>query len=761
MATFPAAVEQWRSLVEKYFPPEQVDKALYVIMHESGGRNILQLDSKGNQVGPAAGPFQIEGKEQHPNNPSRLTMQQLLDPETNIREAARMASKNWNQWTDWGEGVLYQGKPFGALGNFPYQRNLPAPAAPAAPPLPATPPQGAPPMPGQEDLDYLARIVTKNPNATWDALTQQEKDKARLIAPELKIDMTGKPPSGQVQDRQAYNPATKQQEWQQSLDGGKTWTFTGVIADRPPNDPAAQKPQGSITMAQLQEAKARFTGPGVAVVGGKEYRENPDKTWSVSGNAASSQQKISPLEQSTAAYANVQKTLQGGGSTLPGMGEQPSLKAAPSSPMANLPAPTLDRNAPQVNQVFDPVAGKMVTTSILAPEIGGDPERGISGGRMTLDKGWADTVLRTAGLVPSGNIDSDMQAALAQDALRQKLWHEQGMSPLQAQSAIDAVNRGATTQERARSQQLAGDMLLQGKGTQPFKQGAAMTLSELSSLLRPTEEENFYDPFNFMQAEGGSNVAGLDEDMRNRTQGYFPGGIGNGFTTNEPVGMVGLNSGQLQAVAGEAGPEAIDVRPLGPRPEFGMDAEEVAAQRRGEGLGPRGSRMPMPMPTRQERFWLDPGVQSVSRATGGAGDWYGARPDFVREMYYKGATPNWGRLQSDARQILGGTGSLGSNAGGGAMTSMINALLQKPEYWEMIPNFREGYGAVWMADGGTGYAGLGDNSTPMIPAASMAPPAPLPTPFAQLLETLMTPRNKGNRTPPLRPVGASMLQGAA
>jgi hypothetical protein len=105
-------VEQWRPLVEKYFPPEHVDKALFVISKESGGRSIPQIGG-----GPGTGLFQVEHGGAHPG---RLSQQQLLDPETNVRVAAQMPGKNWNQWTDWGEGVTYQGKKFGALGNYSY-----------------------------------------------------------------------------------------------------------------------------------------------------------------------------------------------------------------------------------------------------------------------------------------------------------------------------------------------------------------------------------------------------------------------------------------------------------------------------------------------------------------------------------------------------------------------------------------------------------------------------------------------------------------
>jgi soluble lytic murein transglycosylase-like protein len=54
---------------------------------ESGGRSIGQMNSSGQQVGPAWGLFQIEDNTQHAGRPSR---EQLLDPEYNIRMAAQM-----------------------------------------------------------------------------------------------------------------------------------------------------------------------------------------------------------------------------------------------------------------------------------------------------------------------------------------------------------------------------------------------------------------------------------------------------------------------------------------------------------------------------------------------------------------------------------------------------------------------------------------------------------------------------------------------
>ena len=109
---YPAAVEKWRSLIEKYFKPEDVDKALYVINGESGGNPLASGDG-GNSIGL----FQMNmgGGLGTGSSP-----EQLQDPEYNIKLAAQ-AVYGGSGWGPWGEGRTYQGKPFGALGNNPYK----------------------------------------------------------------------------------------------------------------------------------------------------------------------------------------------------------------------------------------------------------------------------------------------------------------------------------------------------------------------------------------------------------------------------------------------------------------------------------------------------------------------------------------------------------------------------------------------------------------------------------------------------------------
>lgn len=115
MPQYPPSVEQWRPLVKKYFPPELVDKALWVIMYESGGNPNRPGDG-----GVARGLFQIQDNRRFRGRPPA---QWLDNPENNIRYAAQVLGAAKNKWSDWGEGSLYNGKRFGALGNHPYPGN--------------------------------------------------------------------------------------------------------------------------------------------------------------------------------------------------------------------------------------------------------------------------------------------------------------------------------------------------------------------------------------------------------------------------------------------------------------------------------------------------------------------------------------------------------------------------------------------------------------------------------------------------------------
>jgi len=112
-AQYGQSVERWRTIVTERMPEELrsrpdadalVDKFLHVIKYESGGRE----DAVGDN-GAAWGLMQSHH------------IRRGSGPEKQIDDAWRMVSNNPDQWTDWGEGVTYRGKKFGALGNVPYR----------------------------------------------------------------------------------------------------------------------------------------------------------------------------------------------------------------------------------------------------------------------------------------------------------------------------------------------------------------------------------------------------------------------------------------------------------------------------------------------------------------------------------------------------------------------------------------------------------------------------------------------------------------
>ena len=140
MARYSPSVERWRALLERYFAPEDVDKALYVMQGESGGDPMASGDG-----GASIGLFQLNDD----GLGSGMSARQRLDPETNIRVAAD-AVYGGSGWRPWGEGVTYKGKRFGVLGARPYR----GPTEPSEPTEPGSLPTGD----MADDIEKIMRI---------------------------------------------------------------------------------------------------------------------------------------------------------------------------------------------------------------------------------------------------------------------------------------------------------------------------------------------------------------------------------------------------------------------------------------------------------------------------------------------------------------------------------------------------------------------------------------------------------------------------
>lgn len=88
-------VEQWRGLVAAYFPAGEVDMALRVMACESGGN-----PNAANPRSTARGLMQVMWSVWGPEY--GVSEQELYDPETNIRIAAKVyAIQGWNAWMCW------------------------------------------------------------------------------------------------------------------------------------------------------------------------------------------------------------------------------------------------------------------------------------------------------------------------------------------------------------------------------------------------------------------------------------------------------------------------------------------------------------------------------------------------------------------------------------------------------------------------------------------------------------------------------------
>ena len=79
-------------LIKKHFPKEQWMNAYKVMLGESGGNSQAVGDT--DTPYPSYGMFQIRGL------PGRPSKKKLLDPEFNVRYAAKMwKQQNWTPWT--------------------------------------------------------------------------------------------------------------------------------------------------------------------------------------------------------------------------------------------------------------------------------------------------------------------------------------------------------------------------------------------------------------------------------------------------------------------------------------------------------------------------------------------------------------------------------------------------------------------------------------------------------------------------------------
>lgn len=169
-------VEQWRPLVQKYFQPQDVDKALYVLERESRGD-----PRAANPNSSARGLFQHLEK-LWPGRTQQWGMENadIYDPETNIKGAANLLYGPGGGWQHWEAvanydrdaqgGAKFTGFRPGLPHDFSARPGSPAPSQP--PQQPAGPPQQVHTKDGQSyDVSVLMKwIKSEDPTVVTELL---------------------------------------------------------------------------------------------------------------------------------------------------------------------------------------------------------------------------------------------------------------------------------------------------------------------------------------------------------------------------------------------------------------------------------------------------------------------------------------------------------------------------------------------------------------------------------------------------------------
>ena len=526
MPAFPPEIERWRSLVAQYFPPGEVDRALWVIMRESGGNPTIPSAFNAQGIEDSHGLWQIN-LNAHPQMRGKTN-----DPEAATAYAAQLWQQSgWQPWSATHKGFpaeLAQSATGGGgrATMAPMNQN------------PGELPPGARIIGGNlatwvDPVDGTRYQFEYNPEPFYDPTTKRlvpagwnPRGTPNEANPASRAQ--GAVTTAQLQEAGAQigigTATLNGEKYKQNADG--TWTPSGTIETA-----ASKGPLGAVTEAQLREAGAKF-GVGVATHGGKEYRKNADGTYSVSGNVATAPEKpLSAAEKAALSFQRSQQILQGKS------GDQLS-QTATSSNEATSGAPAPVSRDPKL--IYAPDSGFGQPGELAGLEMPTDIN-GSQGSRF-YNPSQAVGSIFTAGLTPSGDKEKDLQTALGIDALRaQKL--ASGMSPEAVQREFDAnislgqrnaqadyatrFGMGGSTYDMGPSKGGVGF----GAKTAPLSAGA------YSSLLNPNQELSELDKlllFGGGMANGGSVTAGVrgfasggSIDVENQSAYYEDPSIGD------------------------------------------------------------------------------------------------------------------------------------------------------------------------------------------------------------------------------------------
>ena len=504
-----AAVEQWRPLVQQFFAPQDVEKALYVIEHESGGNPNIYGDG-----GHAVGLFQHNDG----GLASGRSLVALQDPEANIRLAAE-AVYGGQGWKPWGENNLYQGQVFGALGNNPYSGGR----------------FGAPAMPPNEPVDpALAAAFAQYASGGGDS------------APSVRYDAAG---LAYQWDGTAWvrAPMFDGSRTAGSADQNASYTVqNGILYQL---DPLTKKIIGSQALGAAADPALNYSiNNGVITGFDKNTGEIKYQTKIPGGSggqnrlSSSALGRVDPLKGKETNRAAAPLFEKGPFSAY--ADENYGSASTPGGLAYDIknqgPAAAFKFGAPEVG--FE-VAGQ---DAVLGP-FGGVGSGGVSGDIQV-------TGAQTATI--GGGGDYNAQGVFEPDTAG---YGYESWQTLQAYGAditgdplIDNANAANLTAQR-------DNLLLQGKS--PAQAQQIIMMGEDPYVPNPYEAQA-------MGQVSGKGTTGVPVGGISLP----PGGLGQTFarggnmTTNDPIAMINMRNKKLEGVFGEAGPERATFTPMGRRP---------------------------------------------------------------------------------------------------------------------------------------------------------------------------------------------------
>ena len=536
MAVFPEEVEKWRGLVAKYFPPSEVDRALWTVWHESGGNPGIASRFNASGGEDSHGLWQINLKA-HPQMAGLA-----VNPEAATAYAAQLwRSQGWQPWS-----VTHKGFPddlgassqaaqagSGGSGTYSSRYLSPAPqamgpagrtfaqvtgteylsdterswylgqvkgggsmtqevdefgfpvgvltaptAAAAAPAAPAAAgaPEGAIPLPGGGYMVYVPAVgdyAVFMPKTLYDGgPTTVEFSGWRSAAPGAA---GAAPPTPRSLTYDAQGNAYL-------LD-----TRTGETTPIPTLNKGAGggQAQGAVTEAQLHQAGASFS-VGYATLGGQRYTRNPDGSYSISGSVQA--QPKTRLQAAAEASAAARGAL--GGTT-----------AGPPSPASTgTPAPAAQGD---IGYGMEPNGRPYVPPRVAGPEatynydlMGNKTAAGVNlqdlgQGSQTLSLANARTMLMQGYIRPTGDPEKDLMAALSLEQ-RKAQWIAEGVPPAEIDRRLQAEAGATSPQDRAKLQTLMGAFGPMGESKMVFDKPAvnSSSIAELMALFGQVPEED-------------------------------------------------------------------------------------------------------------------------------------------------------------------------------------------------------------------------------------------------------------------------------